>query len=76
MATAPRALVAYQILKMPTTVDEVPGDDGDNLVVEGVDRGVYHVVDRRDADPDYEKLCFYILQLSCLDVKDALAEYH
>jgi hypothetical protein len=66
--------------KMPTgvkmTLETGLTLDGDNLVCEGVEGGKYHVVDRVDADPNYEKLCLYMLRLSGLGVKEAWEEYH
>jgi hypothetical protein len=66
--------------KMPTSVKMTLETglvlDGDSLVCEGVEAGKYHVVDRLDADPAYEKLCWYMLSLSGLDVKEAWEEYH
>jgi hypothetical protein len=50
--------------------------DGDLLLCEGVDRGRYHIVERLDADPGYERLCKYILDLSGLKISEAWAEYH
>jgi hypothetical protein len=50
--------------------------DGDRLICEGVDSGRYHVVDRSDAEPEYEKMCKFLLGLSGLDIRKAWAEYH
>jgi hypothetical protein len=49
--------------------------DGDNLVYEGVEDGKYHVVDRNGADLGYETICWYMLFLSGLDVKEAWLQY-
>ncbi len=66
--------------KMPTTVkmDLQKGIilDGDDLICEGVVDGKYHMVDRVDPDPNFEKLCWYMLRLSGLDVKETWKEYH
>jgi hypothetical protein len=50
--------------------------DGDRLICEGVDSGRYHVVDRSDAEPEYEKMYKFLLGLSGLDIRKAWAEYH
>jgi hypothetical protein len=50
--------------------------DGDSLVCEGIDGGRYHVVDRSDPNPEYEKLCKFILDLSGLDIKKAWETHH
>ena len=51
-------------------------EDGDQLICEGSDGGKYHIVDRSNPDPGYEKLCRYMLDLSGLDVKETWEEYH
>ncbi len=50
--------------------------DGDRLICEGVDGGRYHVVDRSDPEPEYEKMCKFLLGLSGIDIRKAWAEYH
>jgi hypothetical protein len=50
--------------------------DGDRLVCEGIEQGKYHIVDRLDPDPEYEKLCRYMLDLSGIDIREAWAAYH
>jgi hypothetical protein len=64
--------------KMPTIVDrEFFSTDGDWLICEGVANGKYHVVNRLNVpDPNYEKLCWYMLSLSGLDLKKTWEEYH
>jgi hypothetical protein len=66
--------------KMPTSVkmDLKTGidRDGDDLVCEGVEDGKYHVVDRNGAVLGYETICWYMLFLSGLDVKEAWLQYH
>jgi MFS family permease len=60
---------------MPTELGEL-GLDGDQLIVEGVTAGKYHVVDRWDADPAYTKLCRQMLDLSGLKTHKAWEKYH
>lgn len=66
--------------KMRTSLEWDPNSglilDGDDLLVEGVERGKYHVVERDDPEPEYEKLCQKMLELSGLDVAKAWEEYH
>ncbi len=49
--------------------------DGDSLVFEGAEDGRYHVVERADADRNYEKLCWFMLRLSGLKVREAWVDY-
>ncbi|MFI5456796.1 MAG: hypothetical protein ACHRXM_15220, partial [Isosphaerales bacterium] len=51
-------------------------EDGDQLIVEGIRGGTYHVVDRQMPDPAYEKLCRHMLDLTGLDVQKAWDGYH
>jgi hypothetical protein len=51
-------------------------DGGDQLVVEGVSGGTYHLVDRWMPEPAYEKLCRHMLDLTGLDVQKSWARYH
>jgi hypothetical protein len=75
-----RLLERSRFWTMPTTADaNLAGGlalDGDQLVCEGVDGQRYHVVDRDDADPHYQNLCKYMLELSGLDIKKTWAHYH
>ena len=61
---------------MPTRLENDDGCDGDQLVVEGVSAGRYHVVDRWMPEPAYEKLCRHMLDLTGLNVRGKWAEYH
>jgi hypothetical protein len=57
----------------------VKGDgdtDGDQLIVEGVRGGKYHVVDRWMPDPAYAELCRYMLDLTGIKVGEAWDGYH
>lgn len=66
--------------KMPTTVEAKFAAglvlDGDQLVCEAVEGKRYHVVDRDEPRPDYQKLCKFMLELSGLDVGKTWAHYH
>jgi hypothetical protein len=61
---------------MPTIVRDDGGCDGDQLIVEGLRDGTYHLVDRGVAEPAYEKLCRHMLDLMGLDVQTNWDEYH
>ncbi len=71
-----------QFWKMPTHPPKPePGDgvavDGDELICEGVAGSKYHIVNRANVDdPNYNKLCWYVLSLSGLDVEKTWKEYH
>jgi MFS family permease len=52
------------------------GMDGDQLIIEGVTAGKYHVVDRWDTGPAYTKLCRQMLDLSGLKTQKACKKYH
>jgi hypothetical protein len=60
---------------MPTALGDV-GLDGDQLIIEGITAGKYHVVDRWRADPAYETLCRQILDLTGLKIREAWDKYH
>jgi hypothetical protein len=54
--------------KMPAR-DGRAGFDGEELIVEGVRRGAYHVVDRWSTETgDFRRLCSHTIDLSGLDV--------
>jgi len=61
---------------MTTRSADDGGCDGDQLVVEGIREGTYHIVDRWMPDPAYEKLCRHMLDLTDLDVQKAWNRYH
>lgn len=54
--------------ELPTRLEDDSGSDGDQLVVEGVRGGRYHVVDRSDPDPVYKALCGYMLELTKIEL--------
>lgn len=61
----------------PTNVKSPPREDGDELMCEGIADDKYHIVYRMAVpDPDFQKLCRYLLSLSGLDVMEAWKEYH
>ena len=62
------------------TPTEEPNDlglDGDQLILEGVVAGRYHIVDRwgPKSDADYADLCRQLLTLSGLDVMKTWKKY-
>ena len=54
---------------MPASREDDGGCDGEQLIVEGLKGGSYHLVDRWMPEPAYEKLCRYMLDLTGLTVK-------
>jgi hypothetical protein len=72
-----RLLDKVQFWEMPSKDPGNFGKDGDQLILEGVRAGKYHIVDRwsPDAGDDYTKLCRYMLVLSGLDVMKTWVEY-
>jgi hypothetical protein len=62
--------------KMPTELEDEGGCDGDQLIVEGVQNGNYHLVDRWMPQPDYIELCRHMLKLTGLDVDKQWDNYH
>jgi len=72
-----RLLDKVKLWEMPTKDPELGGYDGDQLILEAVRAGGYHVVDRwsPDAGDDYTSLCRYMLTVSGLDVMKAWEEY-
>ncbi|WP_165228068.1 hypothetical protein [Aquisphaera insulae] len=63
---------------LPTTSDPLlDGEDGDQLIVETVRAGKYHIVDRWGSTEtaDYRNLCRHLLALSGLDVMKTWKEY-
>ncbi len=56
--------------KLPTEKSEIYGLDGDQVILESVMAGTYHIVDRwsPEAGDDYADLCEYMLTLSSLEV--------
>ncbi len=62
--------------ELPTRLADDGGCDGDQLVVEGVRGGKYHVVDRWDPDPVYKALCHHMLELTGIDVSEQWKGYH
>jgi hypothetical protein len=63
--------------KMPTRPEDDLGvEDGAQLILEGVQAGTYHVVDRQIPEPAYKELCRHMLELTGLDVQAQWARYH
>jgi hypothetical protein len=50
--------------------------DGDALILEGVTGGAYHIVERQELSPAFEKLCRQMLALTGLKVQSAWRDYH
>ena len=67
---------SFWTMSTPQADDGGISCDGDQLVVEGIRGGTYHVVDRWMPDPAYEKLCRHMLDLTGLDVQKAWTGYH
>jgi hypothetical protein len=61
---------------LPTRLADDEGCDGDQLIVEGVRAGKYHVVDRWDPDPIYKELCRHMLGLTGIEISEQWKEYH
>jgi hypothetical protein len=60
--------------EMPA-VDKRIGFDGEELIVEGLRRGAYHVVDRWSPETgDFRRLCRHLVDLSGLDVEPSWYE--
>ena len=70
-----RRLEQAAFWEMPTELGDL-GLDGDQLIVEGVTTGKYHVVDRWEPDPAYAKLCLNMLDLTGLKVQKTWRKYH
>ena len=58
------------------TKDGHDGLDGDQLIVEGVQGGRYQIVDRWEPDPEYTRLCRFILDLTAIRIQKAWERYH
>lgn len=57
--------------EMQSTLDEIPGNDGSQWILEGVNNGVYHVVDRwTPRGSDYAKCCEFLLNLTDLKINE------
>jgi hypothetical protein len=65
----------YWTLPTRLASDDV-GCDGDQLVLEGVRRGNYHVVDRWAPERAYANVCRYLLTLTGVDVSKQWNDYH
>ncbi len=61
---------------MPARIADDGGCDGDQLIVEGIQEGKYHLVDRWMPEPAYEELCRHMLDLTGLDVQRNWGRYH
>jgi hypothetical protein len=62
--------------ELPTKLADDGGSDGDQLIVEGVKEGRYHVVDRWEPDPIYKALCGTMLKLTKIDLGKQWTDYH
>ena len=56
---------------LPTRIDDNNVCDGDQLIVEGVQGGKYHVVSRAVPEPRFARLCDYLLSLDGLKKRAA-----
>jgi hypothetical protein len=65
-----------QFWAMPTRYPDDGGCDGDELIVEGIRGGTYHVVDRWMPEAAYKELCRHMLDLADLDVQKTWSHYH
>jgi hypothetical protein len=65
-----RRLDKAKFWSMPTEDEGTQGTDGDQLILEGVKAGKYHIVDRwsPDSEANYVDLCRHMLTLTGLDV--------
>ncbi len=62
---------------MPTEEKrDVMVEDGDHLIVEGVKGGTYHIVRRILPEPAYTKLCWQMLDLTGLSLREVWVGYH
>jgi hypothetical protein len=71
-----RHLEAASFWDIPTKLKGDGGCDGDQLIIEGIKGGKYHVVDRWEPDPAYAALCRTMLDLSGLKVQKSWEGYH
>jgi len=72
-----RSLDATQFWNMPSRDPDPAGEDGDQLIVEGVKNGHYHGVDRWGAQTRaYARFCKYFLDLSRIHYQKQWDEYH
>lgn len=56
---------------LPTNEPDVMGCDGAQWILEGVNEGRYHVVDRwTPRNTDFSKVCMYLLDLTNLKIKE------
>jgi hypothetical protein len=62
--------------QLPTKLVDDDGPDGDQLILEGVSGGKYHVVDRWEPDPIYKELCGSMLKLTKIDLGEQWTDYH
>lgn len=62
-----RMISKIDFWNMPSTLDEIPGNDGSQWILEGIKEGEYHVVDRwTPRGSDYAKSCEFLLNLTDL----------
>lgn len=56
---------------MPSTSNEILGTDGAQWILEGINKGKYHVTDRwTPRGSDYAKCCEYLIELTDIKVKE------
>ncbi len=76
-AEVTRRVEAAKFWAIPTKSAEDEADnDGDGIVIEGVEAGAYHVVDRWAPDPDYDDLARYLLGLTGIALETTWDENH
>jgi hypothetical protein len=56
---------------IPSSLDEIPGNDGSQWILEGIKAEKYHVVDRwTPRGSDYAKCCEFLLNLTDLKINE------
>ncbi len=71
------AFAGLQFWTMPTKLEDDGGSDGDQVILEGVRNGHYHLVDRWEPDDSYMDLCRLIVDMAQYpSLGKGLAKYH
>ncbi|HET6557031.1 MAG TPA: hypothetical protein VFG54_06920 [Prolixibacteraceae bacterium] len=66
-----RMISKIDFWEMPTTLDEIPGSDGSQWILEGIKEGEYHVVDRwTPRGSEYAKCCGFLLNLTDIKINE------